>query len=159
MRDVYIAITNSGSVRAGIPIGPLDMAAAERVLPFKTPTAFVYVNGSTLRAMLELSVSSAAPAGRFLCVEVCCGSTACAAVHNRCCVLLCSFVRRMLSAKGSVNVLLCAVRACGLCGVRACGSGGTRRSRRSAELVASTCSLTRIGRGRRRRSSLMWSTS
>ena len=70
MLDEFIAITNSGSVRAGLGVGPLDKAAAESVLPFKTPIAFVYVNGSTLRAMLELSVSSTSPSGRFLCVEV-----------------------------------------------------------------------------------------
>jgi 2',3'-cyclic-nucleotide 2'-phosphodiesterase (5'-nucleotidase family) len=62
----YIAIVNSGGIRAGIAKGPVTLDTVKSILPFGNELRFVVANGSTIKAMLEHSVEANEAQGRFL---------------------------------------------------------------------------------------------
>jgi hypothetical protein len=64
----YIAVTNGGSVRAGLKAGPVLEKALDAVLPFGNEVRFGLINGTTIRLMLERSVWDI-PGGPFLSVQ------------------------------------------------------------------------------------------
>jgi 2',3'-cyclic-nucleotide 2'-phosphodiesterase (5'-nucleotidase family) len=64
----YIAVTNGGSVRAGLKAGPVLEKALDAVLPFGNEVRFGLINGTTIRLMLERSVWDI-PGGPFLSIQ------------------------------------------------------------------------------------------
>ena len=65
----YVAIVNSGGIRAGIPKGPVTRDTVKSIVPFGSELRLVAVTGATIRAMLEHSVTPNEPQGSFLIVS------------------------------------------------------------------------------------------
>jgi 2',3'-cyclic-nucleotide 2'-phosphodiesterase (5'-nucleotidase family) len=62
----YIALANTGSIRAGLGKGSIDTAMVTAVVPLKNQVRFASVNGTIIKLMLENGVSDvASAAGRF----------------------------------------------------------------------------------------------
>ena len=65
-----IALLNSGGLRAGLQKGPIDADMLKAVTPLGNQARFAVVNGTTVRAALEhsLSQADASTSGKFPCV-------------------------------------------------------------------------------------------
>jgi hypothetical protein len=66
----FIALLNSGGLRAGLQKGPVDAGMLKAITPLGNQVRFAIVNGTTIKAVLEHSVSLAdtATSGKFPCV-------------------------------------------------------------------------------------------